>query len=680
MQLLTPRRSFLRVSTRVLMGAAAGLLITWSTVSPAVAASSWNPTLLVNTESFSTIDDGDSTTDIELRFGSTLGEKLYYNRSQSRFQLTRGLFIQGNLTATGSLSIKEGMSGATLRVDRGADIWGTLGVSGSTVLNGATTINNTLATTGNVTTHGDLTINEDNGAGDSTLTFGNDSGAETLKFNDTSNEFDLSDDLNVTGTLDATDTITTNANLTINADNGGADATLTFGNDSGAETIKFNDTTNQFEFSDDVNIAGTLAATGNITGSGTLAIEGAAAFGSTIKVNGVTYTFPFADGSASGKVLKTNGAGQLSWSTDIDTDTNAQTLCGTNQFLDGDGNCVDVITEAELASEANLETQIGVDVLVGTELDSFADLQSRIADVILLHQTTADDRYVNQSGDTMTGALTISNGGGLNASGSLLTNTNITLNSDNGAADAVLTFGNDAGAETIKFNDTTNRFEVSDDFKAAGNISGSTLTVDGTVNIRGVAYTFPTTSGTNGQVLTTGGDGTLSWSQSTVGTGSGGVIFLAPEYPHAVYFGSGSTYVGQLSYAFDTTNKENYYHWTSSKEALNDYWISIRVRVPDNFSVWDANEPIQLRYKTTDASNAVNYVSLRMLDTAGNPVSLSSGNLASTSWATATVTGPEAGGTYTKAGYITLLLKVATTSAGATDVGYINLNWETTAP
>ncbi|OGJ74717.1 hypothetical protein A2217_00035 [Candidatus Peribacteria bacterium RIFOXYA2_FULL_55_28] len=35
-----------------------------------------------------------------------------------------------------------------------------------------------------------------------------------------------------------------------------------------------------------------------------------------MKLNGVTYTFPTSDGSASGKVLKTNSAGQLVWSTD----------------------------------------------------------------------------------------------------------------------------------------------------------------------------------------------------------------------------------------------------------------------------------------------------------------------------------------------------------------------------
>src|SRR5207237_1014857 len=38
-------------------------------------------------------------------------------------------------------------------------------------------------------------------------------------------------------------------------------------------------------------------------------------------LNGVTYTWPRGDGSASGKVLKTNGAGQLSWSTDQNSGT-----------------------------------------------------------------------------------------------------------------------------------------------------------------------------------------------------------------------------------------------------------------------------------------------------------------------------------------------------------------------
>lgn len=312
---------------------------------PAHAASSWNPTLLVNTESFSTIDEGDSTTNIELRFGPTLMEKILYSRSLSRFEFSRSVHVGGDLTATGSLSIKGTMSGSSLRVDHNADIWG------------------------------------------------------------------------------------------------------------------------------------------NLSASGTLRVDGAATFGSTITLNGVTYTFPSSDGTASGKVLATDGAGNLSW-------------------------------------------------------------------------------------------------------------TSVTV------------------------------------------------------------------------------------------TGSGNVVSLSPEYQDAVYVGSGSTNnVGQLSGAYDETSRENYYHWISSKGTLQTYWIIVRVRVPTNFAAWNAHTPVKLRYRTGDASNAVNHVSLRMLDTAGNPVALSGAeDLANTSWTTATVTGPEAAGTFAADQYVTLIVKLATTVDGSADAGFLQLNWHTTAP
>ncbi|MDD4628857.1 MAG: hypothetical protein PHE68_05730 [Candidatus Peribacteraceae bacterium] len=240
MQHPTSLRSLSQNSLRPLVGVIVGFLILGTTVSRATAASSWNPTLLVNTESFSTIDDGDSTTNIELRFGETLGEKLYYNRSESRFQLTRDLFIQGNLTATGSLSVRGAMSGASLRVDGTSSLYGNLTASGSIEARGGLS-GSTLNVSGTMTGSGNLAIE---------------------------------------GTIGADGNIRTNAELTINADNGAADATLTFGNDAGVETLKFSDTTNRFEFSDDVNVTGDMTLTGGVqvgnvapgtgTGAGTI--------------------------------------------------------------------------------------------------------------------------------------------------------------------------------------------------------------------------------------------------------------------------------------------------------------------------------------------------------------------------------------------------------------------------
>ena len=177
----------------------------------------------------------------------------------------------------------------------------------------------TISATGAIITDGNISLNQDNGAADAVLTFGNDAGAETITFSDTTNDFILSDDVHATGnlstsgtlavtnavtlgsTVDTVGNITTDANMTLNEDNGGADAVLTFGNDAGAETITFSDSTNNFVCSDDVH------TTGNLSTSGTLAV------GSTVRFNGVTYTFPAADAGASGYALTSNAAGTLAW-------------------------------------------------------------------------------------------------------------------------------------------------------------------------------------------------------------------------------------------------------------------------------------------------------------------------------------------------------------------------------
>ncbi len=81
-----------------------------------VLASSWSPTLLVNTESFQIIDDGDGTTSIDLRFG-TSGKALKWNPTEATFQMNGNTEIQGtasgrsiraqdSLTSSGTLTIE----------------------------------------------------------------------------------------------------------------------------------------------------------------------------------------------------------------------------------------------------------------------------------------------------------------------------------------------------------------------------------------------------------------------------------------------------------------------------------------------------------------------------------------------------------------------------------------------
>src|SRR3989339_1979739 len=108
-------------------------------------------------------------------------------------------------------------------------------------------------------------------------------------------------------TLAVTGNVTTQGDLTLNSDQGAADTILTFGSDTTNETLKFLNNEDRFEFSDDVRI------TGGTYASGALIVDGAAIFKSTVRLNGVTYTFPTSDGTASGRILATNAAGQLSW-------------------------------------------------------------------------------------------------------------------------------------------------------------------------------------------------------------------------------------------------------------------------------------------------------------------------------------------------------------------------------
>jgi len=272
--------------------------------------------------------------------------------------------------------------------------------------------------------------------------------------------------------------------------------------------------------------------------------------------------------------------------------------------------------------------------------------------------------------------------GNLNASGSIRTDGNLTINDDAGATDATLTFGNATLNQTLRYNNAAQKFQFSKDVSVGGNISGSTLTIDGNVNLKGLNYNFPTARGADGTVLTEDGSGNLTWeAAASVGNGSGNSLSMHPTFPNATYFASGATTVGQLVTAYDTTNFQNYYHWTSTQGALNDYWISVRVKVPSNFSSWDPVKPIELRYRNTTASTADNSFRVAMLDTAGSRVTLTNGaGLASTSWATTNITGPQAAGTFTPGQYFTLLIKMAAKSTGSTDIGYLNFNWETTTP
>lgn len=529
------------------------------------AASSWSPTLLVNTEAFQVIDDGDGSSNIELRFGGTANEILRWNVSKSAFVFTDDLNVEGNLTASGTLSVE-----------------------GASSLQGNVTVTGTVDTTGNITTDGNLEINEDNGNADAVFTFGSDGTDETLTWVNSNDVFQLSDDLSITGTLSASGS----ASLESSLDVGGAI--------SGA----------------------TIHAEGSLSASGTLFLQGTL-------TGALSFHGPFTsdcDDATNSKLLWDSSTGKFS--------------CGTDQSA---------------ASG--------------------------------LSMSDADARYVNQSGDTMTGNLVIGNAKTLSVSGAVVTEGNLTINEDADSNNAVLTFGSDTTNENITWQNTGDRFEFSDDIATTGSINASGaivtdagLTVGTTTTFGGVAYSWPSAiAAQSGHLLSVNPTtGQLTWTSGR--SSSGSIVSLNPEYDGAVYFSSGGSFVGQLSgssaLALSGT-PENFYHWTTSRTTNQDYWISTRVRIPSNFRSWDPIAPIQFRYRGSGGT-----LDVRLLDTSDAPVVLTGGqDLKNSTFTTATITGPQAAGTYAVDDYITLLVKLTASGSALNDefadAGLIELNWET---
>lgn len=115
-------------------------------------------------------------------------------------------------------------------------------------------------------------------------------------------------------------------------------------------------------------------------------------------------------------------------------------------------------------------------------------------------------------------------------------------------------------------------------------------------------------------------------------------VVLHPEFADAALQGDGTSNVGQLTAMHDAVAQENYYSWTSTKAALQDYDILVKVSVPQRFSAWNTN-PLRVTYRSTSASALDNKLDIAVFDSNGQPVTITgtSTDLASTSWATTTL-------------------------------------------
>ncbi len=122
--------------------------------------------------------------------------------------------------------------------------------------------------------------------------------------------------------------------------------------------------------------------------------------------------------------------------------------------------------------------------------------------------------------------------GPLTASGTIRTDNDLTINDDQTAADAVLTFGQPTTNQTLKFLNSSSKFQFSSRVSVLGSLSGSSLNVDrnatvgGALTVTGATTIKNTLSGsalrvdalnTSGALVYSRG-GTLTLSQTAQGS------------------------------------------------------------------------------------------------------------------------------------------------------------------
>jgi hypothetical protein len=108
---------------------------------------------------------------------------------------------------------------------------------------------------------------------------------------------------------------------------------------------------------------------------------------------------------------------------------------------------------------------------------------------------------------------------------------------------------------------------------------------------------------------------------------------LQPSFDNVSFQADGSTNVGQLVAGHDLVSTRNYYNWSSTRGALQDYTIILRITLPEDFVRWQ-DVPVTVFYRSATANAADNQMDIEMLDTAGTFVSPSgiASDLTSTGW------------------------------------------------
>lgn len=279
--------------------------------------------------------------------------------------------------------------------------------------------------------------------------------------------------------------------------------------------------------------------------------------GSTILLNGITYTLPASDGTDT-QVLSTDGAGTLSWAAPGGGGTISGLTAGTIPKASNSTTIVDsIITESStvLTITGSLIVTEGVNEIVHafgsvTGAQSYDCAAYRFATLTLTGDVT-----LTFSNMFASGRATVVNYRETGDGASQVTVAGLTVTWPSGtppvlgagvkrdvsliSTDGSTALGYYSGSGAIDGSGTTGALAK---FTASGTLGDSIITESGTVatitgtlvvtgttlTIRSVAYTFPSADGAASSSLTTNGSGTLSWVKYVPlagGTMTGALLF-----------------------------------------------------------------------------------------------------------------------------------------------------------
>jgi hypothetical protein len=153
-------------------------------------------------------------------------------------------------------------------------------------------------------------------------------------------------------------------------------------------------------------------------------------------------------------------------------------------------------------------------------------------------------------------------------------------------------------------------------------------------------------------------------------------LLLTPEYAGGVLDALGdascsAAFSGTMTSAYDGTNRMNNYNWTSASGSAQCYDVVVQVPIPNDFSAWSGNPDIEMQ---KDSTGTAAYA-LQIVPSSGTDANYNSfataHNTITTSWSN--MANNPLSGTYTAGDYMTIKVRMTSTSGANVKLGNIKL-------